>query len=66
VRKLQDGSQLDFAMLRMLKESTWKPNTKWEGCRAYEELKGAKLISVQDVVRGVHMIPTQLVSGKNL
>jgi hypothetical protein len=62
--KLQDGSQLDFAMLCMLKESTWKPNKKWDGCCVYKELKGAKLILVQDMVHGVHVIPTQLVPGK--
>lgn len=62
----QNGDQLDFALVHMLKDSTWKPNTKWAGCRIYEEMKEPRFVLVRDILRGAHMIPTFTTNKKGL
>ncbi|KIJ39542.1 hypothetical protein M422DRAFT_257594 [Sphaerobolus stellatus SS14] len=49
--------QCDVALVRMLKNSRWRPRTKWEGCRVLEE-KNYEFVLLKYLIRGCHMIPT--------
>ncbi|KAJ6483463.1 hypothetical protein DFH09DRAFT_1212316 [Mycena vulgaris] len=55
--KSLDGTSHDVALVSMLKPSSWKPNTVWDGCRVYEEPKQTQLIFVKYLIRGVYMCP---------
>ncbi|KIJ56113.1 hypothetical protein M422DRAFT_150851, partial [Sphaerobolus stellatus SS14] len=47
----------DIALIRQLRPSSWKPKTKWEGCKVFEE-KEYDFFFVKYLIRGCHMIPT--------
>lgn len=55
--KSLDGRKYDVALVSMLKSSSWKPNTVWDGCRVYEEPKETQLLSMKYLVRGAYMAP---------
>ncbi|KAJ7143960.1 hypothetical protein C8R44DRAFT_915780, partial [Mycena epipterygia] len=50
--KSLDGRQHDVALVSMLKPSSWKPNTFWDGCRVYEESKETRFMLMKYLVRG--------------
>ncbi|KAJ7696268.1 hypothetical protein B0H17DRAFT_929612 [Mycena rosella] len=55
--KSLDGTSHDIALVSMLKPSSWKPNTVWDGCRVYEEPKQTRLIFMKYLIQGVYMCP---------
>ena len=55
----EDNSKrrVDVALVRRFGDSTWKPRTKWEGCRVLEE-KDHQFVLLKYLVQGCHIIPT--------
>ncbi|KAJ7105516.1 hypothetical protein C8R44DRAFT_639068, partial [Mycena epipterygia] len=51
------GRQHDVALVSMLKPSSWKPNTFWDGCRVYEEPKETRFVLMKYLIRGAYMSP---------
>lgn len=54
---LSTGGEHEVALVRLLERSNWKPVTKWDGCRVYEEPRKYTFILPQYLIRGVHMVP---------
>ncbi|KAJ7754717.1 hypothetical protein B0H14DRAFT_2404958, partial [Mycena olivaceomarginata] len=42
---------------RMLKPSSWKPNTVWDGCRVYEEPRETKFIFMKYLICRAYLCP---------
>jgi hypothetical protein len=61
--KSVDGKKHDIALVSMSKHSSWKPNTLWDGCRVYNELKESQLVFMKYFIRGAYMSPV-FASGK--
>ncbi|KAK7041128.1 hypothetical protein R3P38DRAFT_2512305, partial [Favolaschia claudopus] len=55
--KTLDGKRYDVALVTMLKPSTWKPNTMWDGCLVYEEPQKTDFIFMKYFIRGAYMCP---------
>ncbi|KAA1474760.1 hypothetical protein DENSPDRAFT_906474 [Dentipellis sp. KUC8613] len=54
--RLPSGTELDICLIRDLEPSTWKPRTKWDGCRVFREGK-LMFVLAKYLIRGCHMIP---------
>ncbi|KAJ7082343.1 hypothetical protein C8R43DRAFT_1092786 [Mycena crocata] len=52
-----DGEKHDVALVSMLKHSSWRPNTFWDGCRIYEEPQDTHFIFMKYFIRGAYMAP---------
>ncbi|KAJ7082342.1 hypothetical protein C8R43DRAFT_909683, partial [Mycena crocata] len=53
--KSLDGEKHDVALVSMLKHSSWRPNTFWDGCRIYEEPQDTHFIFMKYFIRGAYM-----------
>ncbi|KIJ36826.1 hypothetical protein M422DRAFT_178859, partial [Sphaerobolus stellatus SS14] len=49
--------QHDIALIRILQPAAWKPKTKWDGCKVFEE-KESEFFLIKYFTRGCHFIPT--------
>ncbi|KAJ7887705.1 hypothetical protein B0H13DRAFT_2235087 [Mycena leptocephala] len=58
--KSLDGRQHDIAPVSMLKHSSWRPNTLWDGCRAYEEPKESQLMFMKYFIRGPSILGSRM------
>lgn len=54
---LPSGHYHDVALVHYFNSSTWKPFTKWDGCRVYEEEKSFSFVLLKYLIRGAYMIP---------
>ncbi|KAJ7711865.1 hypothetical protein B0H14DRAFT_2357209, partial [Mycena olivaceomarginata] len=50
-----DSGQHDAVLVSMLKWSSWRPNTVWDGCRVYEKPKETRLMFIKYLIRGAYM-----------
>ncbi|KAJ7651825.1 hypothetical protein B0H17DRAFT_1269904 [Mycena rosella] len=64
--KSLDGTTHDVALVNMLKPSSWKPNTVWEGCRVYEEPKETQFLFIKYLIRGAYMCTVYASKKENL
>ncbi|KIJ31220.1 hypothetical protein M422DRAFT_267173 [Sphaerobolus stellatus SS14] len=53
----------DIALIGKFQTSSWKPKTRWDGCRIFEE-KHSDFVFIKYLIRGCHMVPTFEKSGK--
>ncbi|KIJ32951.1 hypothetical protein M422DRAFT_183772, partial [Sphaerobolus stellatus SS14] len=47
----------DITFIWILRPSSWKPKTKWEGCKVFEE-KEFDFFLMKYLIRGCHFAPT--------
>ncbi|KAJ7914013.1 hypothetical protein B0H13DRAFT_1611970, partial [Mycena leptocephala] len=45
----------DVALVSLLKPSSWKLNTFWDGCRVYEEPKDTRFMLMKYLIRGAYI-----------
>lgn len=64
--KSLSGKKYDIALVSMLKSSSWKPNTVWDGCCVYEEPKETRLMFMKYLIRGAYMWPVRDSTKDNL
>ncbi|TFK47051.1 hypothetical protein OE88DRAFT_1774381 [Heliocybe sulcata] len=55
--RVTSGKCVDIAVVRMFTRSAWKPNTLWDGCRIYEELRETTFVMMDYIARGALLSP---------
>ncbi|KIJ48583.1 hypothetical protein M422DRAFT_162395 [Sphaerobolus stellatus SS14] len=53
----------DIALIGKFQATKWKPKTRWDGCKVFEE-KGYDFVLIKYFIRGCHMVPAFENSGK--
>lgn len=51
------GHEEDVALVKYFKQSTYKPNAVWRGCRKMDEEGQYEFVLLKYLIRGAHMIP---------
>ncbi|KAJ7033038.1 hypothetical protein C8F04DRAFT_1396277 [Mycena alexandri] len=64
--KLENGRQIDLALVREFKPNKWKPKPRWAGCQLHEEVKGYFLLLMDYVIRGALLNPVPGKGKENL
>jgi hypothetical protein len=54
---LPSGDEHDVAVIRMFKDSTWRPNTLIARCPIQAEANEPRFVMLKYLIRGAHMIP---------
>ncbi|KAJ7113147.1 hypothetical protein C8R44DRAFT_631102, partial [Mycena epipterygia] len=60
---LESKQQFDVALVRLFRQSKWKPRTEWAGCQVREEVKPYSLLLMDFVICGALLTPVNE-SGK--
>ncbi|KZV78330.1 hypothetical protein EXIGLDRAFT_634169 [Exidia glandulosa HHB12029] len=56
-RLMTSADVIDVALVRRFVPSTWKPKTKFRGCRVYEESAEHSFVRLSQIIRGAVMCP---------
>ncbi|KAJ7272206.1 hypothetical protein C8J57DRAFT_1318109, partial [Mycena rebaudengoi] len=52
---IHNGDSFDLAFVQRFKNSQWRPNTAWDGCRVVDPVGRPEFLSLEHVARGVFM-----------
>ncbi|KAJ6588227.1 hypothetical protein B0H19DRAFT_924249, partial [Mycena capillaripes] len=57
--KLPSGRIVDLAIVQVMKKSSWRPRTVWDGCAVYEEEKNFSFLLMDYIIRGALLVPVR-------